>query len=39
MILSLQVYKRKNEAAKRDYLKALVEYKAGHSSQVSVSSI
>lgn len=24
-----QVYKRKNEAAKRDYLKALAEYKAG----------
>ncbi|XP_053271871.1 TOX high mobility group box family member 4b [Pleuronectes platessa] len=31
-----QVYKRKNEAAKRDYLKALAEYKAGHSSQAPI---
>uniref|UniRef100_H3CDG5 TOX high mobility group box family member 4 b n=1 Tax=Tetraodon nigroviridis TaxID=99883 RepID=H3CDG5_TETNG len=30
-----QVYKRKNEAAKKDYLKALAEYRAGQSSQVS----
>ncbi|XP_030286347.1 TOX high mobility group box family member 4b isoform X2 [Sparus aurata] len=31
-----QVYKRKNEAAKRDYLKALSEYKAGHISQAPI---
>ncbi|KAG7221484.1 hypothetical protein INR49_002459 [Caranx melampygus] len=30
-----QVYKRKNEAAKKDYLKALAEYRAGQNSQVS----
>lgn len=30
-----QVYKRKNEAAKKDYLKALAEYRAGKISQVS----
>lgn len=32
-----QVYKRKNEAAKKDYLKALAEYRAGHISQVRPS--
>lgn len=32
-----QVYKRKNEAAKKDYLKALAEYKAGQISQVRAS--
>ncbi|XP_060922309.1 TOX high mobility group box family member 4b isoform X2 [Limanda limanda] len=31
-----QVYKRKNEAAKRDYLKALAEYKSGHGSQAPI---
>ncbi|KAM8900344.1 TOX high mobility group box family member 4b isoform 2-T2 [Spinachia spinachia] len=31
-----QVYKRKNEAAKKEYLKALTEYRAGHSSQVPI---
>lgn len=35
--LFFQVYKRKNEAAKRDYLKALAEYRAGHFSQVRPS--
>ncbi|KAL3046036.1 hypothetical protein OYC64_004112 [Pagothenia borchgrevinki] len=29
-----QVYRRKNEAAKKDYLKALTEYRAGQISQV-----
>lgn len=31
-----QVYKRKNEAAKRDYLKALADYKAGKISQAPI---
>ncbi|XP_037615173.1 TOX high mobility group box family member 4b isoform X1 [Sebastes umbrosus] len=31
-----QVYKRKNEAAKKDYLKALAEYRAGHVSQAPI---
>ncbi|XP_062300782.1 TOX high mobility group box family member 4b isoform X3 [Scomber scombrus] len=31
-----QVYKRKNEAAKKDYLKALAEYRAGQSSQAPI---
>ncbi|KAL6118368.1 tox4 [Pungitius sinensis] len=31
-----QVYKRKNEAAKKEYLRALAEYRAGHSSQVPI---
>ncbi|XP_068163770.1 TOX high mobility group box family member 4b isoform X1 [Antennarius striatus] len=31
-----QVYKRKNEAAKKDYLKALAEYRAGKISQTSL---
>uniref|UniRef100_A0A8C4DNY3 TOX high mobility group box family member 4 b n=1 Tax=Dicentrarchus labrax TaxID=13489 RepID=A0A8C4DNY3_DICLA len=31
-----QVYKRKNEAAKKDYLKALAEYRAGHISQAPI---
>uniref|UniRef100_G3Q526 TOX high mobility group box family member 4 b n=1 Tax=Gasterosteus aculeatus aculeatus TaxID=481459 RepID=G3Q526_GASAC len=31
-----QVYKRKNEAAKKEYVKALTEYRAGHSSQVPI---
>ncbi|XP_042368139.1 TOX high mobility group box family member 4b isoform X6 [Plectropomus leopardus] len=31
-----QVYKRKNEAAKKDYLKALAEYRAGHTSQAPI---
>uniref|UniRef100_UPI0037E78136 TOX high mobility group box family member 4b isoform X1 n=1 Tax=Semicossyphus pulcher TaxID=241346 RepID=UPI0037E78136 len=31
-----QVYKRKNEAAKKDYMKALAEYRAGHFSQVPI---
>ncbi|XP_049423631.1 TOX high mobility group box family member 4b isoform X1 [Epinephelus fuscoguttatus] len=31
-----QVYKRKNEAAKKDYLKALAEYRAGHMSQAPI---
>ncbi|KAF3837316.1 hypothetical protein F7725_004780 [Dissostichus mawsoni] len=30
-----QVYKRKNEAAKKDYLKALTEYRAGQISQTT----
>lgn len=33
--VTIQVYKRKNEAAKKDYLKALAEYRSGQSSQVS----
>lgn len=33
--ITIQVYKRKNEAAKKDYLKALAEYRAGQNSQVS----
>lgn len=36
MEIFLQVYKRKNEAAKKDYLKALAEYRASQISQVSV---
>ncbi|TNM93661.1 hypothetical protein fugu_001837 [Takifugu bimaculatus] len=31
-----QVYKRKNEAAKKDYLKALAEYRAGQNSQAPI---
>ncbi|XP_044038971.1 TOX high mobility group box family member 4b isoform X5 [Siniperca chuatsi] len=31
-----QVYKRKNEAAKKDYLKALAEYRASHLSQAPI---
>ncbi|XP_041842662.1 TOX high mobility group box family member 4b isoform X2 [Melanotaenia boesemani] len=31
-----QVYKRKNEAAKKDYLKALAEYRAGQVSQATI---
>ncbi|XP_068444431.1 TOX high mobility group box family member 4b isoform X2 [Clinocottus analis] len=31
-----QVYKRKNEAAKKDYLKALAEYRAGKTSQAPI---
>ncbi|TKS93126.1 TOX high mobility group box family member 4 [Collichthys lucidus] len=31
-----QVYKRKNEAAKKDYLKALAEYRAGQISQAPI---
>lgn len=31
-----QVYKRKNEAAKKDYLKALAEYRAGQLSQAPI---
>ncbi|XP_053198929.1 TOX high mobility group box family member 4b isoform X2 [Scomber japonicus] len=31
-----QVYKRKNEAAKKDYLKALAEYRAGQTSQAPI---
>lgn len=31
----LQVYKRKNEAAKKEYLKALAEYRANKNAQVS----
>ncbi|KAM6960108.1 TOX high mobility group box family member 4b [Tautogolabrus adspersus] len=31
-----QVYKRKNEAAKKDYLKALAEYRGGQFSQVPI---
>ncbi|XP_041635801.1 TOX high mobility group box family member 4b isoform X2 [Cheilinus undulatus] len=31
-----QVYKRKNEAAKKDYLKALAEYRDGQFSQASI---
>ncbi|KAM6895093.1 TOX high mobility group box family member 4b isoform 1-T1 [Lycodopsis pacificus] len=31
-----QVYKRKNEAAKKDHLKALAEYRAGQSSQAPI---
>ncbi|XP_029382284.1 TOX high mobility group box family member 4b isoform X2 [Echeneis naucrates] len=31
-----QVYKRKNEAAKQDYLKALAEYRAGQTSQAPI---
>ncbi|XP_069015043.1 TOX high mobility group box family member 4b isoform X1 [Embiotoca jacksoni] len=31
-----QVYKRKNEAAKKDYLKALAEYRAGQMSQAPI---
>lgn len=34
-LITIQVYKRKNEAAKKDYLKALAEYRAGQNSQVS----
>lgn len=35
LFYTIQVYKRKNEAAKKDYLKALAEYRAGQNSQVS----
>lgn len=35
--LQFQVYKRKNETAKKDYLKALAEYRSGQSAQVSSS--
>uniref|UniRef100_A0A3Q3LDN5 TOX high mobility group box family member 4 b n=1 Tax=Labrus bergylta TaxID=56723 RepID=A0A3Q3LDN5_9LABR len=31
-----QVYKRKNEAAKKDYLKAMAEYRGGHFSQAPI---
>ncbi|XP_070710610.1 TOX high mobility group box family member 4b isoform X2 [Pempheris klunzingeri] len=31
-----QVYKRKNEAAKKDYFKALAEYRDGHHSQAPI---
>ncbi|KAJ3585302.1 hypothetical protein NHX12_014023 [Muraenolepis orangiensis] len=31
-----QVYKRKNDAAKREYLRALTAYRAGHVSQASI---
>ncbi|KAM9827790.1 TOX high mobility group box family member 4b [Neosynchiropus ocellatus] len=31
-----QVYKRKNEAAKREYLKALAEYRASHNSKAPI---
>lgn len=36
-LFTIQVYKRKNEAAKKDYLKALAEYRSGQSSQVSAA--
>lgn len=36
-IFLLQVYKRKNEAAKREYVKALSEYRASQASQVITS--
>lgn len=34
VVLHCQVYKRKNEAAKKDYLKAMAEYREGKISQV-----
>lgn len=37
VLLVLQVYKRKTEAAKKEYLKALAAYRASQLSQVTCS--